>query len=277
MASNRYASSPSAFGIPVATTLCAKGIFPEDHKLSLGNFGYAGTHHSRMALLDTPPDLLIVLGSGLNQRDTMTWSLQFKPGATIMVNMSALTIGSHAVDGGVIGDCGAYLDYLLRQTEKLRPSLQATAGERAAWLEAIKSQPRLQDAENCTSDAVPIHPARVIRDLRTTMPRDGILLVDSGRTAPSPAITGSPTNRVLISPPRTWGLWVGRFRLPSVCSAQPRRKVAVITGDGCMNMHGLEIQTSARYHLPIVYVIINNAALGNVWLRRTRLDLSRPN
>ena len=41
----------------------------------------------------------------------------------------------------------------------------------------------------------------------------------------------------------------------------------MITGDGCMHMHGLEIATAARYGLPIVYVVINNAALGNVWLR----------
>jgi acetolactate synthase-1/2/3 large subunit len=256
------------WGIPVTTTLRAKGILPEDHALSLGVFGYAGTHHARMALLDAPPDLLIVLGSGLNQRDTMMWSLQLKPGATIMVNLSALTIGSHAADGGVIGDCGAYLEYLLRQTEKLRPSLQATAGERAAWLEAIRVRPRWQDLENCTSGAVPIHPARVIRDLRKVFPRDGILLIDSGaHRAFAGHYWDSYEPRTYISAtnlgPMGWALPAA----VGVQCARPERKVAVITGDGCMNMHGLEIQTAARYQLPILYVIINNAALGNVWLR----------
>jgi len=32
-------------------------------------------------------------------------------------------------------------------------------------------------------------------------------------------------------------------------------------------MHGIEVQTAARYRLPIIYVVLNNAALGNVWLR----------
>ena len=45
------------------------------------------------------------------------------------------------------------------------------------------------------------------------------------------------------------------------------RRVAVITGDGCMQMHGIEVQTAARYRLPIIYLVINNGALGNVWLR----------
>ena len=49
--------------------------------------------------------------------------------------------------------------------------------------------------------------------------------------------------------------------------AQPRRRVAVITGDGCMRMNGIEVATAARYGLPVIFVVINNAALGNVWLR----------
>ena len=49
--------------------------------------------------------------------------------------------------------------------------------------------------------------------------------------------------------------------------ARPDRRVAVITGDGCMQMHGIEVQTAARYGLPIIYLVLNNGALGNVWLR----------
>jgi len=74
--------------IPVATTLSAKGVFPEDHPLSLGVFGYGGTHHSASALLDVPPDLLVVLGSGLNERDTMHWALRLEPSTTICVNLA---------------------------------------------------------------------------------------------------------------------------------------------------------------------------------------------
>ena len=53
--------------------------------------------------------------------------------------------------------------------------------------------------------------------------------------------------------------------------AQPQRRVAVITGDGCMRMNGMEVSTAARYQLPVVFVVINNAALGNVWLRAHEL------
>jgi acetolactate synthase-1/2/3 large subunit len=47
--------------------------------------------------------------------------------------------------------------------------------------------------------------------------------------------------------------------------------VAVFTGDGCMQMHGMEVQTAARYGLRVIFLVSNNGSLGNVWLRAHRL------
>src|SRR5208283_971339 len=66
--SDRLRSIAERWSIPVATTLRAKGAFPEDHDLSLGVFGYAGTRHATAAILGDPADVLIVLGSGFNER-----------------------------------------------------------------------------------------------------------------------------------------------------------------------------------------------------------------
>ena len=258
--------------IPVATTLRAKGVFPEDHPLSLGVFGYAGTHHSATALLGSPPDLLVVLGSGLNERDTMHWALRLEPNSTICVNLAPVSVGAHTQNGGVIGDCGAYLTYLLGRSDKISPSLQQTAAERAAWLSGIRSKARLQNIENCVSSAVPIHPARIISELRRVFPRDGVLVVDSGAhrafaghywEAYEPHTYISATNLG----PMGWAIAAAS----GVQCAQPGRRVAVITGDGCMRMNGIEVSTAARYQLPIIFIVINNAALGNVWLRAHRL------
>ncbi len=38
-----------------------------------------------------------------------------------------------------------------------------------------------------------------------------------------------------------------------------------------MLMHGLEIQTAARFKIPVIYIVINNSAFGNVWLRASKL------
>lgn len=153
------------WSIPIATTLRAKGVFPEDHPLSLGVFGYAGTHHSRMAILDNPPDLLIVLGSGLNERDTMNWTLKLMPKRVISVNLNTMAMGVHFTDGSVLGDVGAYLKWLETKSDKIAPSLESTCAARNKWVAEIKSKPRFQEPENCHSNAVPIHPARIINEL----------------------------------------------------------------------------------------------------------------
>jgi acetolactate synthase I/II/III large subunit len=258
--------------IPVATTLRAKGVFPENHALSLGVFGYAGTHHARLALMGAPLDLLIVLGSGLHERDTMHGALQMAPNASISVNLSAASIGMHADGGGVVGDCGAYLKFLLDRGERLRASLTPTLEARAAWLAGIRSQERLQDKENCMSEAAPLHPARIVSELRNVFPRDGVLLVDSGAHR---AFAGhyweSYEPRTYISATNLGPMGWAIAAASGVQCAQPKRRVAVITGDGCMRMSGLEVATAARYRLPIVFVVINNAALGNVWLRAHKL------
>ncbi len=254
--------------IPVATTLRAKGVFPEDHPLSLGVFGYAGTHHARIAILDEPPDLMLVLGTGLNERDTMHWSLELNPDRVICVNLMPESIGMHTQGGGVVGDCGAYLNYLLARSDDLRAPLRATAAERAAWLSGIRSQERFQDIENCASDAAPIHPARVIGDLRKIFPRDGILLVDSGaHRAFAGHYWDAYEPRTYISATNLGPMGWAVAAASGVQCAQPHRRVAVITGDGCMRMSGIEVATAAHYGLPIVFVVLNNAALGNVWLR----------
>lgn len=254
--------------IPVATTLRAKGIFPEDHPLSLGVFGYAGTHHSRVAILDNPPDLLIVLGSSLNERDTMHWTFNLDPNKTICVNLSTLAIGSHSTGHCVVGDAGAYLKWLEEQNEIIRPSLQVTREARKIWLMDIKRQPRFQSPENCNSPAVPIHPARIINEFRKAIPRDAIVLIDSGAHRAFAGHYWSSYNSLTYISATNLGPmgWAIAAAIGVQC-AQPDKKVVVITGDGCMHMGGSEIATAARYKLPIIYVVINNAALGNVWLR----------
>lgn len=256
------------WSIPVATTLRAKGVFPEDHPLSLGVFGYAGTLHAKRALMEESPDLLIILGSGLNERDTMHWSLKLNFEKTICVNTHPMAMEACSGSQCVVGDVIEYLNWLETNSTQIEPTLQSTQEARQAWVTAVKALPRLQEPENCHSSAVPIHPARVVAELRKVMPRDGILIVDSGAhrafaghywEAYSPLTYISATNLG----PMGWAIPAAI----GVQCAQPTKKVAVITGDGCMHMHGLEVATAARYHLPIVYIVINNAALGNVWLR----------
>jgi acetolactate synthase-1/2/3 large subunit len=258
------------WSIPVATTLRAKGVFPEDHALSLGVFGYAGSRHATAAILDGELDCLVVLGSGFNERDTMHWTVRERSKAfMIHVNADMDELTANGDLGHVVpGSCHAFLDLMHDRAAVIAPALAAGEARRREWLSAIKAKPRLYDVENSSRPTAPIHPAAAIAALRKALPRNGIVLVDSGAhrafaghywTAYEPRTYISATNLG----PMGWAIPAA----VGVQCARPDRRVAVITGDGCMQMHGIEVQTAARYQLPIVYVVINNSALGNVWLR----------
>ena len=262
------------FHIPVATTEHAKGIFPEDNPLSLGVFGYAGTRHATQALLKEPLDLLIVLGATLNVRDSMHWSGQLAPRLGVLsVNVSAVHVGCHVErEAFVGGHGGAFVRWLAQAPDAAAQPLTDGVASRRNWLKGIRALPRYYDLVNVTSGAVPIHPARMIADCRKVLPRDTIAIVDSGAHrafgvhywdsyGPREFLTASGLG------PMGWGIPAGI----GAKAARPDAPVVVFTGDGCMRMHGIEVQSAARFGLPIIVVVSNNAALGNVWLRMRTL------
>jgi len=260
------------FSIPIATTEHAKGVMPEDHPLALGVFGYAGTPHATDAILEKDLDLLVVLGSTLNVRDSMYWTDKLAPKRGIYsVNVSAVHVGCHTLPGQehfVRGHGGAFLRWLLQASDSDAAALLNLKTERSSWMDDIRKGPRFYDTENMTSDQQPIHPARMVAECRKAMPRDTIAVVDSGAHrafaahywdsyGPREFITASNLG------PMGWGIGAGI----GAKAARPDRPVVVFSGDGCFRMHGMEVQTSARFGLPVIYCVSNNCALGNVWLR----------
>jgi acetolactate synthase I/II/III large subunit len=258
-----------AYQIPVASTLRAKGVLSEDHPLSLGIFGYAGTRHAIDALLSSNLEALIVLGSGLNQRDTLFWNKRMQPSkALIQVDKEESSISTTLlVDLPILGDCKGVLQHLLKDNSK-GELLKKSNSFRTQWLKQIREKPRLYDTDSQINTSVPLHPAFIITELRRSLPRNTILLVDSGSHR---AFCGhywqSFGVREYLS---ATNLGPMGWAIPAAIGAKlarPEAICAVVTGDGCMQMHGLEVQTAARYNLPILFIVMNNSALGNVYLR----------
>src|SRR5262249_7243021 len=95
-AQSRLKAIAERWSLPAATTLRAKGVFPEDHALSLGVFGYAGSRHATAAILGGELDCLLVLGSGFNERDTMHWTVRERSKAfMIHVNTDMEELTAH--------------------------------------------------------------------------------------------------------------------------------------------------------------------------------------
>jgi acetolactate synthase-1/2/3 large subunit len=171
------------FKIPVATTLRAKGVISEKHPLALGVFGYSGSRHAIEMLLSDEVETLIVLGSHLNQRDTMYWDKQLQSRRFLIhVDLDPSAIGSvYHTHLPIISDCYAFLKKLNQMAEANDKELLKTTSIREQWLQKIRALgSRFYDEENYYSDKIPIHPARVINELQKVMPDNTVICVDSG-------------------------------------------------------------------------------------------------
>lgn len=257
------------FDIPVATTLSGKGLIPEQHPLALGVFGYGGSHWAIDAIRSDKIDILLVIGSGLSQRDSMQWDPKMLPSkAMIHIDIDPLTIGrTWPSELPVVANAGEALQRLA--TLKDAAGLEAGRAQRRAFLADIRAHaPRQYQPEDMRSDAVPMHPARVVAELRTAFPDNGVLCVDSGAhrawfaeywEVREPGTHFSLTNLGPMGGAIPLGI--------GAKLAQPERPLMVATGDGCMLMHGMEFHTAVREKVPIVVALMNNQAYGNIYYR----------
>jgi acetolactate synthase I/II/III large subunit len=220
-AAGELRAAAERWSIPVATTLRAKGVFPEDHELSLGVFGYAGTRHATAALLDPELEFLLILGSGLNERDTMHWTLrQRSKSRRIHVNTDMWEITSHGKpDHAVSGSCRAFLELLGNAAGAPAAGLSEGAAERQSFIAKVKAGPRFYDIENCQRPTKPIHPAAAIAALRAVFRATALCSSIPARIGLLPAIIGRHTSRAPISRPPISDRWAGPFPPPSACSA----------------------------------------------------------
>ena len=262
------------FQLPVATTQLAKGAFPEDHPLSLGVFGYAGSNRATTALLDGQPDLLVALGSAFNQRQSMHWTDRLRPRCgTLTVDTSAVpvtvAVGGDPLRARPSGRARAVVGHRRRRDEPAGRRGRRAGGLAAADPGAVPLPRSRQHHERPGAD--PPGAPRPGSSARA-LPRDTIAVCDSGAHraftvhywdsyGPRQFITAATLG------PMGWAIGAGI----GAAAARPGQPVAVFTGDGCMQMHGMEVQTAARYGLRVIFLVSNNGSLGNVWLRAHRL------
>lgn len=257
------------FDVPVATTLSGKGLIPDDHPCALGVFGYGGSHWAIDAIRSDDVDVLMIIGSGLSQRDTMQWDPAMLPSkALVQIDIDPVRIGrTWPGEHPVVGNPTSSLARLAELVDDA--ALDAGRAARREFLAALRErEPRRLRVEDTTSDAVPMHPARVVTELRNAFPDDGILCVDSGAHRAWFAeywdIRQHGTHYSLTN----LGPMGGAIPLGiGVKAARPDQPVLVATGDGCMLMHGMELHTAAAHELPMTIAVMNNHAYGNIYYR----------
>ena len=249
-------------GIPVVTTLMARGAFPDSHPQHLGMPGMHGTVAAVGALQKA--DLLITLGARFDDRVTGKLST-FAPNASIIhADIDPAEIGKNRhADIPIVGDVAEVIPELATAIEaELRDGAQP---DYAAWWSQLN---RLRDTYPLGYDLPDdgtLSPQYVIERLGKISGPDSIYAAGVGQHQMWAAQFIGYEN------PGTWlnsgGLGTMGYAVPAAMGAKvgrPDTTVWAVDGDGCFQMTNQELATCAINDIPIKVALINNSSLGMV-------------
>jgi acetolactate synthase-1/2/3 large subunit len=241
-----------ATGIPFYTTPQGRGVIPEDHpRCFLGARSFAFSQ----------ADVVLVVGTRANNISSFftppRWSREAR---FIFVNLDPREIGHNApVEVGILGDAGSVFRQL---TEEARGRFQPE--EETPWVRALRerdAQRAAQTAAITASDALPMHPLRLMKEVRDFIDRDAVLVVDGHETlnfARQSIPSYVPGHRINSGTHGTMGVGVP-FAIAAK-AAKPDKQVVCVTGDGAFGWHGMEIDTAIRHKLDVLFVVCNNGS-----------------
>ncbi len=280
-------------GIPVVTTLMARGSFPDSHPLCLGMPGMHGNYTAVTAMQQA--DLLIALGSRFDDRVTGKIDA-FAPHAKVIhVDIDPAELHKVRVaDVAVAGDCRLVIEEMLGALDGLglahagttragrggspadapvgapaAPGSRAAAFPRerlGAWRAQLGEwQARFPLVYDQQDGPGPLKPQFVLEVLRDATPEDTIVASGVGQHQ----MFASQWWR--FDHPYTWvnsgGLGTMGFAVPAAIGAKvgrPDKTVWAVDGDGCFQMTAQELVTATSERIPVKIAILNNAYLGMV-------------
>ena len=242
--------------IPVATSLNAKGTIPDDHPLSVGVVGSYSRWCANRAVAEA--DLVLFIGSHTGSQVTLDWQIPPMGTPVIQIDIDPSQLGrSYPARVALQGDAKVTTQRLIEALEPI--------GARTEWVNRVQQLVgdwRTESEPMLNSDAVPIRPERICKEIPDFLPSDALVVSDTGHSG---IWTGTMMD--LKSPDQSyircagslgWGLSAA---LGAKC-AVPERPVMCFSGDGGFWYHIAELETAVRYGINVVVVVNNNRSLN---------------
>ena len=275
-------------GMPFVTTPDAKGLVNPYHRLYRGVFGFAG-HASALQALGGETDLIVAVGTQLGEWTSANWNETVLNERLIHVDsVEAHFMTSPMASLHVLGRLRTVFERLLQCMGDVLP---------------VRRPDALTVPRNWVGDSAPevssrIKPQRLMTELARRFPPTTRFVADAGNSTawaihylelrnrrgnlisvPSgPGASAWATHSVGLPPeerrldhagwlrvlmdfaPMGWAIGAA----VGIARARPTCPVVCITGDGSYLMNGQEITVAAQEQLTVVFVILNDAALGMV-------------
>jgi acetolactate synthase I/II/III large subunit len=236
------------FACPVAVTPKGKGVFPEDHPLYLGGFGYGG-HESVTDYLTGGADVILACGTGLDDVATNGWSAALEPRrAFVQVDIDPAVIGrGYPVDLALVGPMDRVLTAITKGPRVARAPI--TAGPRT------QRCPPSPDGRITSAEAMAV--------LDAECPDDALFTADLGEHL------AFAIHYLRITHARGFLACLGFSSMGSgICSAighqlgEPARRTYAVCGDGGFLMFGGELATAVQHGARTTFVVINDSRLN---------------
>jgi acetolactate synthase-1/2/3 large subunit len=250
-----------ATGVPVVTTLLAKGAFPDSHQLSLQMPGMHGSKYANWALHEA--DLLITVGARFDDRVTGKLST-FAPGARVVhcdIDPAEISKNRFA-DIPIVGELRTVLPELTA-AYRARREQHGTAGHRE-WVAQVEEWRFHHPFRYLRAGA--LKPQYVLERMRDLLAGEDVIWttgVGQHQMWAAQWLRIDGERRFVTS----GGLGTMGFGFPAALGAKigrPEATVVCIDGDGCFQMTLQELATARCYGINVIVAVMNNGWLGMV-------------
>lgn len=254
--------------MPVATTLVGKGVFPEDHPLSLGLGVYPRSKYASGPALHINRKADVVLALGNSYRlPNGTDGRPIPEGVKLIhVNADEGDLNkTYQADVAILADAKLALQDLLQAVkDRLGPGRGGLKEEVVAEIQQARDKWLGEWLTTFTDTSTPTNGYRVIYDLMQVIDKDKTTAVhDAGgsRGYLSPFwVATKPRNYIGMGGMAAMGWSMGGAVGAKL--GQPDNLVVHLIGDASFGMTGMEIETAVRMGLPTLTVLINNGGTG---------------
>jgi acetolactate synthase-1/2/3 large subunit len=240
--------------VPVVTTPDGKTLIDETDPLWAGVVGLYGMDCANRTVMAA--DLVVFIGTTASDQATCDWTVPLPSTPVIQIDIEPTELGRNYPNTiGLPGDAAAVVGQLLDATAPM---------ERPIWRQQVAAYVAhtLTEYQVATrTDAQPISPARLCAEVTAALPHNAVLVADTGYSAVWSA------TMIRVRPGQKYLRAAGSlgWAFPAAIGAQcalPDRPVICFTGDGAMLYHLGELETAARYDIPVTVVVNNNCALA---------------